>query len=240
MRRRSFTCKYRYFDKSLNTLITPVTVQDIVSELIINNLKISAMETKATFFTRKTNIVSFENKLCGSMNYSSCRNEFSSTRGLHIFKSCQLVGSYSCRNIFLFIHRQFLHFVFHWTSMCFRHMEYFNLYWRLQVWAHAAEIFSPLVQWFLSSNSLQSRECFRTPLFPYVKQEMARCFLLMSTMDINSARPHLKMLTFADPLEILKIFFCLLLVLSLRCKPDVLRVKVSTYLEIIWFCLSIF
>jgi hypothetical protein len=74
----------------------------------------------------------------------------------------------------------------------------------------------------------------------------ALSFLLMFTMDINSALPHLKLLALMF-LKILEIFLCLLLVLHVKIVPpldvhqlQIQCVKMLTYLEIIWLCLSIF
>jgi hypothetical protein len=74
-----------------------------------------------------------------------------------------------------------------------------------------------------------------------------RSFLLIFTMDINSVLPHLKLLAFSLLLEILEVFFCLLLVPRVTIaplldmhQPQILCVKMSTYLEIIWLCFSIF
>jgi hypothetical protein len=47
-----------------------------------------------------------------------------------------------------------------------------------------------------------------------------RFFLLIFTMDINSALPYSKLLAFAFLLEIVEIFFCLLLVLHVKLSPS--------------------
>jgi hypothetical protein len=74
-----------------------------------------------------------------------------------------------------------------------------------------------------------------------------RSFLLMFAMDINPVLSYSKLLVLPLPLEILEILLCLLLVLHAKIvppldvhQPQILCVKMSTYLEIIWFCSSIF